>query len=100
MDLSECATLSFEEWRELLVDSEMTAHDNARLASRLKRANLRLTTTVEDIDFRSPRGLTEPPYSPWPSARGPDASAHRLSTVQEVPPQASDTAYSCLPGNP
>lgn len=56
-DLSDCTALSFEERLGLLVDREMTARDNARLASRLKRAKLRLTATVEDIDFRSPRGL-------------------------------------------
>lgn len=54
---SDCTALTFEERLGLLVDRETTARDNARLASRLKRAKLRLTATVEDIDFRSPRGL-------------------------------------------
>jgi len=54
---SDCSALTFEERLGLLVDRETTARDNARLASRLKRAKLRLTATVEDIDFRSPRGL-------------------------------------------
>jgi DNA replication protein DnaC len=55
--MSDVAALTFEERLGLLVDRELTARDNARLASRLKRAKLRLTATVEDIDFRSPRGL-------------------------------------------
>jgi DNA replication protein DnaC len=57
LEMSECAALSFEERLGLLVDRETTARDNTRLVSRLKRAKLRLTATVEDIDFRSPRGL-------------------------------------------
>jgi len=56
-DMSECGALTFEERLGLLVDREITERDNVRLASRLKRAKLRLTATVEDIDFRSPRGL-------------------------------------------
>lgn len=51
------ASLTFEERLGLLVDREMTERDNTRLASRLKRAKLRHTATVEDIDYRSPRGL-------------------------------------------
>lgn len=57
LEMPDCAALTFEERLGLLVDREMTARDNARLTSRLKRAKLRLTATVEDIDFRSPRGL-------------------------------------------
>ena len=56
-DMSECGALTFEERLGLLVDREITERDNARLTARLKRAKLRLTATVEDIDFRSPRGL-------------------------------------------
>jgi hypothetical protein len=57
LEMSECGALTFEERLGLLVDRETTDRDNTRLVSRLKRAKLRLTATVEDIDFRSPRGL-------------------------------------------
>jgi IstB-like ATP binding protein len=41
----------------LLVDKEADARDSRRLAARLKAAKLRYPAAVEDIDFRSPRGL-------------------------------------------
>src|ERR687884_230705 len=51
------ASLSFEERFGLLVDREAEARDSRRLALRLKAAKLRQEATVEDIDFRAPRGL-------------------------------------------
>lgn len=41
----------------LLVDKEADARDSRRLAARLKAAKLRYPAAIEDIDFRSPRGL-------------------------------------------
>jgi hypothetical protein len=41
----------------LLVDKEADARDSRRLAAWLKAAKLRYPAAVEDIDFRSPRGL-------------------------------------------
>lgn len=49
--------LTFEERLGLLVDREADWRDSRRLASRLKAAKLRHKATVEDIDFRAPRGL-------------------------------------------
>jgi DNA replication protein DnaC len=49
--------LSFEDRLGLLVDKETDARDSRRLAARLKTAKLRYPAAVEDIDFRSPRGL-------------------------------------------
>jgi DNA replication protein DnaC len=49
--------LTFAERLGLLVDKEADARDSRRLASRLKAAKLRHAAVVEDIDFRSPRGL-------------------------------------------
>src|ERR671927_780964 len=54
---SQYASLSFEERFGLLVDREAEARDSRRLALRLKAAKLRQEATVEDIDFRTPRGL-------------------------------------------
>ena len=53
----EYLNLSFEERLGLLVDSEVIARENRRLATRLKNARLRQTAAVEDVDFRHPRGL-------------------------------------------
>jgi DNA replication protein DnaC len=49
--------LSFEERLGLLVDREVTARENTRLSTRLKRARLRQRAAIEDIDFRKGRGL-------------------------------------------
>ena len=49
--------LPFEDRLALLVDRETTQRDNHRLEGRLRKAKLRLTATVEDIDYRHPRGL-------------------------------------------
>lgn len=49
--------LPFEERLGLLVDREATDRDNRRLKTVLKKASLRLSATVEDINFRHPRGL-------------------------------------------
>jgi DNA replication protein DnaC len=49
--------LSFEDRLGLLADAEAEARDSRRLARRLKDAKLRYPATIEDIDFRSPRGI-------------------------------------------
>ena len=49
--------LSFEERIGLLVDREATWRENRRQATRLKAAKLRHQATVEDVEFRAPRGL-------------------------------------------
>ncbi|EPG9352133.1 AAA family ATPase [Pseudomonas aeruginosa] len=50
-------SLSFEERLGLLVDRELTERDDKRLSSRLRQARLRHNACLEDIDYRSPRGL-------------------------------------------
>jgi DNA replication protein DnaC len=57
LESSQYLALSFEERFGLLVDREAEARDSRRLALRLKAARLRQEATVEDIDFRAPRGL-------------------------------------------
>ena len=49
--------LSFEERLGLMIDREFTERDNRRLKARLKKARLRQNASMEDIDFRHPRGL-------------------------------------------
>ena len=55
--MAEIDTLSFEERLGLLVDRELTERENRRLKTRLKKAKLRQTASVEDLDFRTPRRL-------------------------------------------
>ena len=57
MALPDIEELAFEERLGLLVDREITERDNLRLTSRLRRARLRHNAALEDIDYRSPRGL-------------------------------------------
>jgi DNA replication protein DnaC len=57
LESSQYLSLSFDERLGLLVDREAEARDSRRLALRLKAARLRQAATVEDIDFRVPRGL-------------------------------------------
>lgn len=57
MHMPEIDALSFEERLGLLVDREMTDRENRRLTTRLRKAKLRQSACVEDIDYRHPRGL-------------------------------------------
>ena len=41
----------------LLVERQWSAREEGRLARRLKAAQLKLTASVEETDFRTPRGL-------------------------------------------
>jgi DNA replication protein DnaC len=57
MALPESAALSFEERLGLLVDREVTERSTRRLTTRLRQAKLRQSACLEDVDYRSPRGL-------------------------------------------
>jgi len=57
MDLPDRDALTFDERFGVLVDAEYTERENRRLQTRLKRARLRQNASVEDIDYRHPRGL-------------------------------------------
>ena len=49
--------LNFEERLGLLIDREMSERENRRFTTRLRTAKLRISASIEDIDFRQPRGL-------------------------------------------
>ncbi len=53
----EAGGLSHPEWLGLLLDREASLRQDKRLAARLRIAKLRQQACVEDIDYRSPRGL-------------------------------------------
>jgi len=55
--LPEITAIPFEERLGLLVDREITERSNRRLQMRLSAAKLKQNTALEDIDFKSPRGL-------------------------------------------
>lgn len=49
--------LSFEERIAMLIDREWLARENRKLKRRLKVARLKQQASIEDTDFRHPRGL-------------------------------------------
>lgn len=49
--------LGFEERLGLLIDREMTERENRRLDTRLKKAKLKHSCCLEDLDFKAARGL-------------------------------------------
>jgi DNA replication protein DnaC len=54
---SEHAQLSFEDRIGLLVDAEWSRREERKLTRRLQIAKLRHIASIEDVDFRAPRGL-------------------------------------------
>ncbi|MCK5912998.1 MAG: IS21-like element helper ATPase IstB [Desulfuromusa sp.] len=55
--MPEINSLGFEERLGLLIDREVTERENRRLGSRLKKAKLRHSCCIEDLDFKTSRGL-------------------------------------------
>ncbi len=56
--------LSFEERLGFLVDREVLARENRRLARLLPTAKLKVSACIEDIDYRHPRGLKRGQLTP------------------------------------
>lgn len=57
MTQPEIAAMPFEERLAILVDLQHSAMLNAALAQRLRRAGMRQTACVENLDLRTPRNL-------------------------------------------
>ena len=55
--ISDICTMPFEERLGLMVDREMTERDNRRMQTRLRMAKLKQNSALEDIDFKTARGL-------------------------------------------
>lgn len=58
--MPDISSLGFEERLGLLIDRELTERENRRLATRLKKAKLRHSCCLEDLDFKASRGLDKP----------------------------------------
>lgn len=54
---SDVASLSFDDRLGLMVDREWLRREDQRVTQRLKRARLKQSACMEDIDYRHPRGL-------------------------------------------
>jgi len=55
-----CHDLSFNERFGMLVDRQWTWKENHRLKGLLQKAKLKLQACVEDIDYKTPRGIEKP----------------------------------------
>lgn len=58
------SALSFEERIGLLVDQQWNWRENRALHNRIKTANFKLQACIEDIDFRTPRGISKSDIAP------------------------------------
>ena len=72
--------LSFEERLGLLVDREAAERDTKRLTARLKFAALRQNACVEDIDWRTPRGIDRAVFARLAAGDWIDRSENLLIT--------------------
>ena len=59
--------LTFDERLGFIVDREHTERHNRQLKTRLRKAKLRLSATLEDIDHRAQRGLDTVPLPALPT---------------------------------
>ena len=57
MKINGIEDMSFEERLGLLLDHEQAVRETRRLQTRLRKAKLRQNGSIEDVDFRHPRGL-------------------------------------------
>ena len=57
LQMADIDKLSFDERFGLLVDREQTGRADRRLKTRLRKAKLRHNASMEDVDFKHPRGL-------------------------------------------
>ena len=57
LERSDLGSLSFEERLGLIVDKEHLARHQRRLKARLKKAQLKQSACVEDVDYQHPRNL-------------------------------------------
>ncbi|TAN25131.1 MAG: hypothetical protein EPN30_05335 [Actinomycetota bacterium] len=72
--------LSFEERLGMLVDREVAQREAKRLTTRLRSAKLRHSASIEDIDFRTPRGLERSVIMGLSSSHWVDAHQNILLT--------------------
>ena len=88
--------LPFEERIGLLVDREWDARENRGLTRRLQVARLKVPACIEDIDFRSPRGLDRGTILSLAECRFLDTHHHVIVTG---PTGVGKTYLACALGN-
>jgi len=88
--------LSFEQRISLLVERELLHRENRRLERLLRQAKLRVTASVEDIDYGHKRGLEKSRMASL--ASGEWISSH-LNLCITAPTGCGKTWLSCALGN-
>jgi len=88
--------LSFEQRISLLVERELLHRENRRLERLLRQAKLRVTASVEDIDYSHKRGLEKSRMASL--ASGEWISSH-LNLCITAPTGCGKTWLSCALGN-
>ncbi len=96
IDLPDRDALSFDERFGMLVDAEYTDRENRRMTTRLKRAKLRQAATMEDIDYRHPRGLDK---SLMRSLAGCEWVRQRQNVIITGPTGTGKSYLACALGN-
>jgi DNA replication protein DnaC len=96
MDMPDRDALTFDERFGMLVDAECAERETRRLKTRLKRARLRQLATVEDIDYRHPRGLDR---SLMLSLAGCDWIRQHHNCIITGPTGAGKSYLACALGN-
>jgi DNA replication protein DnaC len=71
-------SLSHAEWLAVLLEREGSLRHDKRLATRLRYAKLRQQACVEDIDYRTPRGLDRALFARLAEGRWIDDHANLL----------------------
>ena len=98
----QAAEMPHADWLGLLIDREVTFRDNRRLSRRLAAAKLRQAATVENVDYRTARGLDRALFqslatSQWVREHNhgsPARSATRPAATAS--PSSTNAPHACL----
>lgn len=89
---ADISQLDFEERFGLLVERQWLWRENRALAARLHRAQLKIAASLEDIDYRHPRGLKR---SQIEQLRTADWVAHHRNCLLTGPTGSGKTYLAC-----
>jgi DNA replication protein DnaC len=76
----EVQSLAHAEWLGLLLDREVSFRRDKRLTTRLRYAKLRQEASIEDVDYKSPRGLDRALFAKLAEGQWIDEHANLLIT--------------------